>query len=173
MDTPEDPVHQCTEWADEYLLEQFALGPTGYAVPASFDAIRAEVARRNLSGTIPPRSDVPPGAYVVRLWHGEIGLGITYWGWFVVAAHVLGVVVRHFARAGLAAVKASSGDLSSFIGIGVFLLLLAYVGYVVFALVAVWRSAGRYRGSPILAALAMIVVVLNGFVLVGLVGALL
>ena len=162
MDAAENPAYQCPEWTDEYLLAQYALGPSGYADPHSYQLIRSEVRRRNLPEVVPSAPvDLPTGPYLARLWRGEVPLGITFWGWFVVGAHLLALLVRSVERAALAAAKTTSGDFASFIGLGAALLVLAFVGYLVLALVAVWRSAAQYRGAPILAALARIFVALN------------
>lgn len=61
-----DFVKECSQWSDEFLLQQFALGPTAYEAAGYFEAIRAELSRRGLSvshSSLP--SPLPAGA---RLW---------------------------------------------------------------------------------------------------------
>jgi hypothetical protein len=79
---------------------------------------------------------------VRRLRHGYVSLPMTYWLWGVVASLFL-FVVTAFAEAAGAAIPA---------------LLLGLLGivYYVFISVAIWRSAGRYRGKSVWAHLARI-----------------
>jgi hypothetical protein len=60
-----DFVSECSQWSDEFLLQQFALGPTVYVAPEYFEAIRAEMSRRGLSASqraLP--SPLPAGAHL-------------------------------------------------------------------------------------------------------------
>jgi hypothetical protein len=63
-----DFVKECSQWSDEFLLQQFALGPTVYVAPEYFEAIRAERSRRGLSAahsSLP--SPLPAGAHLWRV----------------------------------------------------------------------------------------------------------
>ena len=62
-----DFVRECGEWSDEFLLQQFALGPTAYKAAGYFEAICAELSRRGLSAShssLP--SPLPAGAHLWR-----------------------------------------------------------------------------------------------------------
>ena len=83
-------------------------------------------------------------AYVVRLWRGEVPLEITYWGW----GFIFGAALRLSMLVGLLLTGRNVA-----VGVGV---LIIYLAYVVFMIVAVWRSAGRYSGPRIWRDLARI-----------------
>lgn len=88
-----------------------------------------------------------------KVWRGEIGLKITFWVWGVLVATILlgwslGLLI-----------EATENQ---------FLMLLHTVFAVVvsvFAAIAVWRSAGNYKGSVLWMLLARFVCVLNVVVL--------
>ncbi len=147
---------ECSRWSDDYLLEQFVLGPEAYAAPEYFEIIRGEVARRGLS-TPPPTIDSLPApglgtrSYVDRLWRGEIPLAITYWAWGVGGNGVL-TSIAHWAQ--------SDFDVAFFVRI---ISLIYYV----FTVAAIWRSAARYTGRRLWGDLARGSVALGLFRTVG------
>lgn len=73
----------------------------------------------------------PPLRYLVRLWRGKQPLAVTYWLWGVVVLWTAPFLLCLFAP-----------------------LLVLFVPYSVLMTVAVWRSAGNYRGPVVWATLA-------------------
>jgi hypothetical protein len=84
--------------------------------------------------------------YFRRLWQGEVSLAMTYWVWGALAGFVAMI---------LAAIVSETAPL---LGL---LLGPVMIGYYVFIVIAIWRSAGRYPGPRVWAALAKIMVVLS------------
>ena len=93
------------------------------------------------NGTADETSDTRHG-FIARLWRGEVSLPITYWVW-----GVAGNIGWKFVIA-LA--------LATDMGMLALLFALLYIVYLVLIFVAIWRSAGRYRGNRIWADLALI-----------------
>jgi hypothetical protein len=88
-----------------------------------------------------------------KVWRGEIGLKITFWVWGVLIATVLLDWVL-----GLL-VEATENQ---------FLIFLHTIGAVVvaaFAAIAIWRSAGNYKGSVLWKVMARLACVANVVVL--------
>jgi hypothetical protein len=87
-----------------------------------------------------------------RLWRGDVGLARTYWLWGFVISGIGGGVLGGVA--GVAAV--ATGD--HLIFLIVFILAIIWG---IFMSVAVWRSAGNYKGKQRWANLARLAVVLG------------
>ena len=123
--------------------------------------ILAELERRRAAGTIEPALEreasqaVPLGAgvgdaaleqvprrFISRLWYGYVPLVWTFWGLGTGVGFILLVVIALGARWPILGLAGA---------------LLA-IGHFVFMNVAIWRSAGRYDGSPIWGHLARIAV---------------
>lgn len=148
---------QCRLWNDGYLLEEFSRGEAAYADKAYFAVLQEEVARRGLplepaadAGLLPSGEAAPPpaGSLIGRLWRGEVSLGETYWVW--------GVVINLMIRFVL-------DELHGLAHLALGLLWMAYGGFI---LIAIWRSATRYRGPHLWGMLAKIVVAFNALILV-------
>ena len=88
-----------------------------------------------------------PSAYVVRLWRGDVPLATTYWVWGL-AVNVAWLIV----------IVLTAATDAPMLGLIVSLLALSYA---VFITVAIWRSAGRYKGKRIWAELARIAVAIG------------
>ena len=73
--------------------------------------------------------------YVVRLWRGEISLPVTFWVWGVLCDTLLRILI--------VVVLIVTTNRSMTLGIGIVVLYLAYC---LFIIVAIWRSSGRYIG---------------------------
>lgn len=147
---------QCRLWNDGYLLEEFSRGEAAYADKAYFAVLQEEVARRGLTlepaadaGLLPSGEAAPPpgGSLIGRLWRGEVSLGETYWIW--------GILVNLLIRFGASDLHEAAPILG-----------LVPIAYGVFILVAIWRSATRYRGPHLWGMLAKAVVILNVLILV-------
>jgi len=90
------------------------------------------------------------GDLVARLWRGEIDLPRAFWEYAILYGTLANTVTTVGTFAALAAGLPGAAALA---------IHLAPVPYNVFMAVAVWRSAGNYRGAPEWALLARIGVV--------------
>ncbi len=145
-------VRDCRQWSDDYLLEEYALGPEAFQAPGVFAALEEEVRRRGLAAPAlasvapaPLPAGAPRPAYLRRLWDGDVPLPEAYWIWGV-GVGLLFIV--------LADVAEHRPLLLAALG-----LLAIVVGIV--AWVAIWRSAEKYAGPRIWAVLAKLSVVLS------------
>jgi hypothetical protein len=84
---------------------------------------------------------------VARLWRGEIGLARTYWLWGVVVGGGVGLILG----VGAAIVGVSTGTRFPFALDQAFSII-----WTPFIAVAIWRSAGNYKGRTIWKVLARI-----------------
>jgi len=80
--------------------------------------------------------------FIVNLREGNLGLGTTYWLYFIIGGNVL-----------------------FFISAVLPILFLVYIPYIVIVLMGVWNSAKKYTGSSIWSGLAQLIVVLNIFMI--------
>ena len=85
------------------------------------------------------------GNIVRRLWAGEEPLGRAFWAYAMVGGSLLNAAATLLAMALLAA------DAPAIVAVAAFALPIPYN---LLVLVAVWRSAGAYRGPPLWADLA-------------------
>ncbi len=99
--------------------------------------------------------------FIIKLFKGNISLPITYWVFSVLIGNVLFSVVSQiieFNYVDIMMTKFGYWTLN--------ILYLFAIAYSVFILIAIWRSAGKYKGKTIWADLARIMVVLNVIVLI-------
>lgn len=80
--------------------------------------------------------------YLVRLWKGAVSLPVAYWVWGMVGNAAWNILIGLASQTDRSALVLSVAALS--------------ILYYVFVFVAVWRSAGRYRGNRIWADLARV-----------------
>jgi hypothetical protein len=149
--------------SDEQLLA--AAAALSEYTDAGRAAIVTELQRRRDAGTLDETvADAPTTApalsagpdaiatnVVTRLWRGDIPLVKTFWG--------VGVLGNLAYRAVIVACLVTP-PLSAMPWL-LLIVALGYIGYVVFASVTIWRSAGRYAGGPSWRQLARALVVLN------------
>ena len=81
-------------------------------------------------------------SYLARLWQGGVSLPVAYWAWGVVGNAAWDILIS----------LASPTDNPALVLTVAALSMLYYV----FVFVAVWRSAGRYKGNRIWADLARV-----------------
>ena len=74
---------------------------------------------------------------IVRLWSGDVGLGRAFWEFGILYGSLIHLIATGVAFAALTA------GVPAWIAVAIFLLPAPYT---VLAVVAVWRSADRYRG---------------------------
>jgi hypothetical protein len=100
-------------------------------------------------------------SYFARHWNGELSLPRSYW---INGALLFGLACNMvFAMVCIASIFALRNiPVAAFI-VGVAEVLLNVVAYV-WALVGVWRSAGKYQGPKVWAILARVVIVVGVFV---------
>jgi hypothetical protein len=96
-------------------------------------------------------------AQLVALWRGEVPLRQAFWEYAVVYGTIANIVAT------AAAIAAVAAGLPDAVGIGLFLIP---VPYILTAVVGVVRSANRYQGPPMWAALAKVAVVVWGLVMI-------
>lgn len=92
--------------------------------------------------------------YLLRLFRGKISLPMTYWVWFLFVTFVLSVSLEFFS----AQLGIDPTSTQAFILFGSSILVMCYI---IFILIAVWRSATNHEGSRFWANVAKIVVVVN------------
>ena len=122
------------------------------------------------SGSTTPENQIRPASanFVVRLWHGDVSLAITYWVFGLLG----GVALRLLSPAVTYEVMAHAQSMSAF---DIQALLYGWTAivfvYSIFILVAIWRSANKYRvlkpASKSNATLAQIACVLGAITTVG------
>ncbi|HBE95341.1 MAG TPA: hypothetical protein DDW80_07880 [Desulfovibrio sp.] len=91
---------------------------------------------------------------IATLWQGRVPLWKAYWLYAVLGGLCVNILHLSLVRALFSARNA----LASLVILGAG---LASLGYFVLMVVAVWRSAGRYRGFFLWPLLARIIVILN------------
>jgi hypothetical protein len=101
-------------------------------------------------------------AFVTRLFRGDISLPITYWVFGVLIGNVAFQIILkviEFRYIDIATSQVGSWAVMAFYWLA--------IGYGIFMLIAVWRSAGNFKGKAVWAGLARIAVVLGTLVLIG------
>jgi hypothetical protein len=88
--------------------------------------------------------------WIADLWHGRAPLGRVFWEYAIVYGSLANLVTT------LLALAAFANDLSAAVGLAIFLLP---VPYNLLMVVAVWKSASRYRGPAMRATLARALIV--------------
>lgn len=91
---------------------------------------------------------------IATLWQGRVPLWKTYWLYAVLG----GVCVNVIHHSVVVALFPARNALASLL---ILVAGLASLGYFVLTVVAVWRSAGHYRGFFLWPLLARIIVILN------------
>ncbi len=129
-------------------------------------AILDELRRRQDDGTLStdltvsasaaPEAHPVEGSLLRRLWHGDVPLRQTFW--------VAGLATNLAFRVGL--VILASLPRNGLVETVAIALALVYMAYLVFSAVAIWRSAGQYRGAPSWRNLARLWVILSALQLV-------
>lgn len=101
-------------------------------------------------------------AFVTRLFRGDISLPITYWVFGVLIGNVAFQIifkVIEFKYIDIATSQVGSWSVIAFYWLA--------IGYSIFMLIAIWRSAGKYKGKAVWAGLARVAVVLGTLALIG------
>ena len=100
--------------------------------------------------------------FAAQLYQGDISLPMTYW--------VFGVIIGFATQSINTIIELKYFDtfmVEQAVGWGGALLSSCItVGYGIFMTIAIWRSAGKYKGSAFWAWLARITTVLNAFILI-------
>jgi len=92
--------------------------------------------------------------YFLRLFRGKISLPMTYWVWFLFVTFVFGISLDFFGEQ----LGINPTSTQALILFGSSILVMCYI---IFILIAVWRSATNHDGSRFWANVAKIVVVVN------------
>lgn len=101
-------------------------------------------------------------AFFTRLFRGDISLPITYWVFGVLIGNVAFQIILkviEFKYIDIATSQVGSWAVIAFYWLA--------IGYSIFMLIAIWRSAGKYKGKAVWAGLARVAVVLGTLVLIG------
>ena len=100
--------------------------------------------------------------FVVRLFRGDISLPITYWIFLVLIGKFAFQIIDKLIELNyIDIVSTQTGEWS------VIAFYWVTIGYAIFMLIAVWRSAGKYQGRAIWAGLARVLVVFGTIAFVG------
>jgi len=110
----------------------------------------------------PERVEGSKSSFMARLFRGDVSLLITYWVFGFLVANVLFSLL-------LLAIDSNYLQIASS-EYGYWYLMVVYaliIGYTIFILVAIWRSANKYTGNPLWSGLAQVSVVLGVLGMVG------
>ena len=111
------------------------------------ETVAADVGLAEDSNRTADRIDDAPNGVIVSLWRGDVPLRKTYW--------VCGVLTNLFWIVLIALAEAANMQQVAL------LLVMLNLIYSVFIIVAIWRSASRYRGNRFWADLARFSIVLG------------
>jgi len=131
-------------------------------------ATRSDPRKRRVSGGVPTKPGRPGAGVIVReestslvgdLWRGDVPLVQTYWLYGVLVGIAFAVVFFgiEYLTTGLA---------EGFGPIFILGMMLLYFLYTAFINVAIWRSAGKYKGPKRWAILAKIMVIISWIALI-------
>ena len=99
--------------------------------------------------------------YIARLFRGDVSLPITYWVFGVLIGNVAFQIINAIIEFNYLEITTSQTGAWS-----VMAFYWVAIGYSIFMLIAIWRSAGKYQGRAIWASLARVAVVLGTLALV-------
>lgn len=91
--------------------------------------------------------------FLRKLLNGDQGLALTFWLYGVIAGMAL-----HFVWTGLGIFLPPLGLFGASLA---FLFGLMYLGYIAAWMIGLWRSASKYKGLPLFAGAAQLIVILN------------
>jgi hypothetical protein len=114
----------------------------------------------SLESTQNPSTDKKP-SFLIRLYRGDVSLAITYWIFCALIINILLLVISIIEiNHEVAIIPGLNNELVE-ASVGLFSLV-----YVPFILIAVWRSAGKHKGSKFWANIARGIVIINviGFI---------
>lgn len=100
--------------------------------------------------------------FVKRLFRGDVSLPITYWVFGALIGNVgfqVILTIIEFNYLELTSTQTGAWSVTGFYWLA--------ISYSIFMLIAIWRSAGKYKGRAIWAGLARVAVVLGTFSLIG------
>jgi hypothetical protein len=99
--------------------------------------------------------------FIARLFSGEVSLPITYWIFGFLIGNVgfqIFLIIIEFNYLELTSSQVGAWSVMGFYWVA--------IGYSIFMLIAIWRSAGKYQGRSVWAGLARVAVVLGALVLI-------
>lgn len=99
--------------------------------------------------------------FIARLFRGEVSLPITYWVFGVLIGNVAFPIILKIIEFNFLEVTSSHVGTWSVLGFS-----SVAIGYSIFMLIAIWRSASKYQGRAIWAGLARVAVVLGTLALI-------
>ncbi len=99
--------------------------------------------------------------FIARLFRGEVSLPITYWVFGVLIGNVAFQIILKIIEFNYLEIVTSQVGAWSVMGF-----YWSAIGYSIFMLIAIWRSAGKYQGKEIWAGLARVAVVLGTLALI-------
>jgi hypothetical protein len=114
------------------------------------------------SNIVESRSFENKSHFVVTLFRGDVSLPITYWVFGILIGNVAFQIILKVIEFNY--IKIATSKLGAWAVLGFYLLA---IGYSVFMLIAIWRSAGKYQGKAVWSSLARVAVVLGTFAFVG------
>lgn len=99
--------------------------------------------------------------FIARLFRGEVSLPITYWVFGVLIGNVAFPIILKIIEFNFLEITSSHVGTWSVLGFS-----SVAIGYSIFMLIAIWRSASKYQGRAIWAGLARVAVVLGTLALI-------
>ena len=99
--------------------------------------------------------------FITRLFRGDVSLPVSYWTFGVLIGNVAFQIILKIIE--LNYIGIISTQVGTWSVMGFYWLA---IGYSIFMLIAIWRSAGKYQGRVIWAGLARVVVVVGTLVLI-------
>ena len=97
---------------------------------------------------------------IARLFRGDVSLPVTFWVFSFIIGDVVVRAIRMTIEAHSFKIYSTQAGVWAVQGIVLFLM-----GYRIFMLIATWRSAGKYQGNALWAALARIAVVFTALII--------
>lgn len=94
--------------------------------------------------------------YFIRLYKGDIPLGTTFWGWFI----LVNLIIFEPMELLFNNMNSEKSNISVFSILGLTIFSLFYM---VFILTAIWRSSTKHKGSSFWAKIAKLIVIGNIF----------
>lgn len=110
--------------------------------------------------------------YLRRLWRGDVALLIVFWVYGIFLGSALAIISNYLTEYDAYISATNGGYESSDLSFLIFYSLygLFFLSFNIFILVAVWRSASRYKGPGVWAVLAkafVVIAVLNAGLTIG------
>lgn len=128
-------------------------------INTSKDKLAANIGETMESNIAENKTTENRASFVVRLFRGDIPLPITYWVFFVLIGLGFRIINELIELNNFEIMSTTAGELS------VMGFYLFTIGYSIFILIAIWRSAVKYKGRAIWGNLARVLIIVGALML--------